>query len=100
MDLFHDASVEFEEVPGGSLPPRVELNARVASGVVMMRHDTAPDRIAKIKGSFNYGIRVQVADESGKLFGVTEILAALISYEEKVMKHILGSWESPISSGR
>lgn len=91
-ELGHEFSVEFEDGPTGSLPPRVEINGDMTSGSVILRQDTTPDRIKTVKGNFTYSAQVVVVHESGVNFEVTESLAASITYVGQILDHIVAAW--------
>jgi hypothetical protein len=95
IEFSHEFAVQFEG--GGSSvdgPPPIILNPAFESGIVALRWDTSPDRIATVTGKANWKAQVQITDHSGESRGVTDITAQILHYLPRVIDAVVGAWLS------
>lgn len=93
--LGHSFSVEFEDGgPTDAGPPRTEFFGELADGAPAIRHDTSPDRIAKVTGGAEFGAQVVVVDDVGNRWGMTSGLAAIATYVPAVLDVVLAAWSA------
>ena len=96
LQLSHDFAVEFEEdTPSLDGPPRITLDAAFENGVVALRWDTSPDRIATVKGKANWQAQVQVTDDRGESRGVTAVIAQVAHYLPQAIDAVVEAWLGP-----
>lgn len=95
----HSFSVEFEDGASSAGPPRTTFHGGyVVDGGLILEHDTAPDRIKAVHGHASYQAQVVIVDEWGNSTGVTQLLAALLTYLPQVLDVVLMAWQAPTPS--
>ncbi|MDP2289287.1 MAG: hypothetical protein Q8M73_12075 [Actinomycetota bacterium] len=92
----HAGSVVFEDAPDWSTPPEMTVFAPEDADGLLLRCRTAPNRIARITGNFDYTLQVSATGESGKNFGVTTSLSDLIQYTRMAVDQVLEAWQSEL----
>ena len=92
--LEHSFSVEFENGASDAGPPRTTFHGGyIVDGGLILEHDNAPDRIKAVSGHASYRAQVVIVDEWGNATGVTQLLAALLTYLPQVLDVVLSAWQ-------
>jgi hypothetical protein len=93
-EMEHNFSIEFED--GGMTeagPPRVTVSDRLMVGEDVWFHDTSPDRIKEVTGSYSQKIAMLIEHE-GEKFPPLGVLSQLIQYADRVASVVLSTWVS------
>lgn len=93
LELAHNASIEFEEVPA---PPllhqvmnRMTIDGRFDDGVEVIAHNTTPYRIKQLIGYHQYHGRVQVVTDEGTIFSPAEVMNTVFPAVTKTVDDVL-----------
>jgi len=97
--IAHEFQVEFEDDTTVDAPPRTEVGGQIRDGALAIRHETAPNRIKHVSGSFQYEAQVVIFDKWGMQHGITSVLAALATYVPQVLDVVLAAWSTPEAPG-
>lgn len=98
LQLAHNTSIEFEEVPDPSVlqqvMDRMKIDGRFQDGVEVISHDTTPYRIARLIGYHQYHGRVQVVTDEGATLSPAEVMNMVFPAVTTVIDGVLYAWAS------
>lgn len=96
LQLAHNASIEFEEVPNPSVLQqvmnRMVIDGRFQDGVEVITHDTTPYRVARLIGYHQYHGRVQVVTDEGVTLSPAEVMNTVFPAVISVIDGVLYDW--------
>lgn len=96
LQLAHNTSIEFEEVPDPSVLQQVMnrmiIDGRFQDGVEVIKHDTAPYRIERLVGYHQYHGRVQVVSDEGVTLSPAEVMNTVFPAVTSIIDGVLHAW--------
>lgn len=96
LQLAHNTSIEFEEVPDPSVLQqvmnRMVIDGRFQDGVEVITHDTTPYRIERLIGYHQYHGRVQVVTDEDVALSPAEVMNAVFPAVTNVIDGVLYTW--------
>lgn len=90
--LSHDVAVELEEDPGVDVTPVVHFSGDIVDGATLLHYNSAPYRIAKVKGAARLDAKVLTTDDAGNAVGVLEGLMGYTEYVGQVASLVTSAW--------
>jgi hypothetical protein len=96
LELVHNASIEFEEVPDPSalhqIMNRMKIDSRFEDRVEVITHDTTPYHIARLIGYHQYHGRVQIITDEGATFSPAEVMNTVFPAVTSIIDGVLRVW--------
>jgi len=96
LELAHNASIEFEEVPDSSIlhgvMNRMKIDGRFQDGVEVITHDTTPYRVEQLIGYHQYHGRVQVVTDEDVALSPAEVMNTVFPAVTNIIDGVLYAW--------
>ncbi len=96
LQLAHDTSIEFEEVPDPivlqQVMNRMKIDGRFQDGVEVIAHDTTPYRIERLIGYHQYHGRVQVVTDEDVALSPAEVMNTVFPAVTNIIEGVLYAW--------
>lgn len=96
LELSHNTSIEFEEVPDPfvlqQVMNRMKIDGRFEDGVEVITHDTKPYHVEQLIGYHQYHGRVQVVTDEGARLSPAEIMNSVFPVITSVIDNVLYVW--------
>lgn len=96
LQLAHNTSIEFEEVPDPTVLQqvmnRMKIDGRFEDGVEVITHDTTPYHIGQLISYHQYRGRVQVVTDENVAYGPAEVMNTVFPAVTSTIDNILRAW--------
>ncbi len=96
LQLAHNTSIEFEEVPDPSVLQQVMnrmiIDGRFQNGVEVITHDTTPYRVEQLIGYHQYHGRIQVVTDEDVALSPAEVMNTVFPAVTNIIDGVLYAW--------